>query len=135
MSDGDGLRLAFVNRLAGCGYRDVVRVPGAGTLRRRTGNAPGVASTAGGAPVPMPPMTRFDSSWVYAAGYDRKAEALYVTYHRDGVATVTCRYDGIPLSLWQSFKGAPSKGKWVHANIYTLPYSVVATGAGSVAVD
>lgn len=75
-----------------------------------------------------PAMTPVSSSWVHSYGYDREREQLYVSYQQQagrGVMITTCRYDGVPLALWQAFQAAPSKGRFVHAHVYNLPYVIV----------
>ena len=78
----------------------------------------------------MPPvqMIPVRSSWVHSYGYDAHRERLYVAYAKQagrGVVVTTCRYDDVPLAMWQDFQAAPSKGRWVHANVYHLPYVIV----------
>lgn len=38
---------------------------------------------------------------------------------------VTCFYPNTPESLFDSIDAAPSKGKWVHANIFRSAYEIV----------
>lgn len=59
------------------------------------------------------------SSYVRRAAYE--GGTLLVQF-RDGQ---TCQYEDIAFDLWMEFMAAPSKGKWVHANLFSRPYALV----------
>lgn len=66
--------------------------------------------------------TDVDSSWVHS--YRRVPSALVVRYKdkKTGAVTATCQYDDPDGSLADGMDQAPSKGKYVHAALYHLPY-------------
>ena len=70
------------------------------------------------------PMTEVDSSWVHSMGW---ADNVMVVTYKDktGAITVTCRYDNVAELLFRAFLSAPSHGKFVHAVVRHLPYTII----------
>ncbi len=65
--------------------------------------------------------TTVSSSWVLAIAYEDTTQELYVRFR----PATTCVYAGISQAQAQSFMTAPSKGKWVHRNLYGRGYRIV----------
>ncbi len=70
-------------------------------------------------------MTPVQSSWVHAIGWQNNT--MWVTYKEEktGAITVTCRYDNVAELLYRQFLASPSKGKFVHAVVRHLDYTIV----------
>ena len=92
---------------------------------------PKTATASKAAAPPLPPqISRLyalvptpESSWV--------VEFDYIMYGRElGLAVVfksgvRCFYAGTTYDQYYTFRHAPSKGRWVHENIYHLPYVII----------
>lgn len=61
------------------------------------------------------------SSLVSSIDYDGESLELKITF-RDGT---TCLYSDIPNDMVLDFSKAPSKGRWVHENLWNRDYLVV----------
>lgn len=71
------------------------------------------------------------SSWVHSYAFypTSKTHGLLRVRYKDkdtGAYRVTCEYRDIPVSSWEAFQAAPSKGKFVHqSGLYGWPYTLV----------
>lgn len=56
-------------------------------------------------------MHGVESSNILKIGYHAETATLRVVFHRDGVATATWDYEGVPPDTFTDFLEAPSKGR------------------------
>ena len=61
------------------------------------------------------------TSWVQSFEYDGEKQELTVTF-KDGFI---CLYLDIPADMADEFSKAPSKGRWVHENLWNRDYLVI----------
>jgi hypothetical protein len=71
----------------------------------------------------MPDFLSVSSSWVHS--YFWEGGTLFVYFKSKKGRTVLVQYENIPVEQWLSFLNAPSKGRWVHANLMGKAYSIV----------
>lgn len=62
-----------------------------------------------------------ESSWLVETLYD--SGTLWIRFD----SGVICQYEGVSPQMYQSLLAAPSKGKWLHANIVKRrwPYKIL----------
>ena len=61
-----------------------------------------------------PETVNFASSNIDSAQYDPQTQQLDVTFLRTGA---TYSYPGVPVSVWEAFKNAPSAGHFLRQEI------------------
>jgi len=64
-------------------------------------------------------LTRFDSSMLYAAGYDPNTETLEVVFNTGGIY----RYSDVPPDVYEGLVASESKGRYMWTHVLNLyPY-------------
>lgn len=58
-------------------------------------------------------FSAFDSSNVSKIGYEKSSSTLEVEFKNGG----TYHYYDVPEHIWEAFKGANSKGQFIHQNL------------------
>ena len=64
----------------------------------------------------MVDLTAVESSVIAAAGYDEKAQVLYILYNNGR----TYEYYSVPLEIYTGLMAAESKGKFLNENVLDI---------------
>lgn len=70
------------------------------------------------APIEVDSFESPESTQVQRANYNPETQTLYIDFKdKDGLFKSSYRYSNFPMSLWEEFKAAPSKGSFLAEEI------------------